>query len=375
MMSPRTRVLIIGGYGAFGSLIAERLAREAELDLVIAGRNAQRAEAAATRLQPAAKASLSPAVADATTLTAADIIALAPRIVINASGPYQSQDYTLARACITAGTHYIDLADARAFVMGIIALDGEARNAGVSVVSGASSVPGLSSAVYLALKPRFAAVRSLEIYLSPGNHFNPGEATTRSVLGGTGRPITMRENGIPITVYGWQGLRRRTIAGIGPRWFGFVDVPDLELFPAADVNMTTVRFQAGVEVSLFHLGLWALAGLKRAGAISDVATLTKPLMRMKEALAVLGTDRGGMLMSLDGIALDGGPLRLDWSLAATDGHGPYIPTIASIILTKRLARARMPPPTGAMPCFGLFTLDEFLAEVADLHITTATIGR
>lgn len=375
MMSPRTRVLIIGGYGAFGSLIAERLAREAELDLVIAGRNAQRAEAAATRLQPAAKASLSPAVADATTLTAADIIALAPRIVINASGPYQSQDYTLARACITAGTHYIDLADARAFVMGIIALDGEARNAGVSVVSGASSVPGLSSAVYLALKPRFAAVRSLEIYLSPGNHFNPGEATTRSVLGGAGRPITMRENGIPVSVYGWQGLRRRTIAGIGPRWFGFVDVPDLELFPAADVNLTTVRFQAGVEVSLFHLGLWALAGLKRAGAISDVATLTKPLMRMKEALAVLGTDRGGMLMSLDGIALDGGPLRLDWSLAATDGHGPYIPTIASIILTKRLARARMPPPTGAMPCFGLFTLDEFLAEVADLHITTATIGR
>lgn len=375
MMSPRTRVLIIGGYGAFGSLIAERLAREAELDLVIAGRNAQRAEAAATRLQPAAKASLSPAVADATTLTAADIIALAPRIVINASGPYQSQDYTLARACITAGTHYIDLADARAFVMGIIALDGEARNAGVSVVSGASSVPGLSSAVYLALKPRFAAVRSLEIYLSPGNHFNPGEATTRSVLGGAGRPITMRENGIPVSVYGWQGLRRRTIAGIGPRWFGFVDVPDLELFPAADVNLTTVRFQAGVEVSLFHLGLWALAGLKRAGAISDVATLTKPLMRMKEALAVLGTDRGGMLMSLTGIALDGRPLRLDWSLAATHGHGPYIPTIASIILTKRLARARMPPPTGAMPCFGLFTLDEFLAEVADLHITTATIGR
>jgi saccharopine dehydrogenase-like NADP-dependent oxidoreductase len=370
----QARVLIIGGYGAFGALTAERLAREADLDVVIAGRSAERAEAAVTKLRPGAKAPLSFAVADATTLTAAQIAALAPRVIINASGPYQAQDYTLARACIAAGCHYIDLADARAFVTGITALDTEAKAAGVSVISGASSVPGLSSAVYLALKRRFASVETLEIFLSPGNHFNPGEATTRSVLSGAGRPMTMRENGRPVTVYGWQGLRRRRIDGIGTRWFGYVDVPDLELFRAADANLKTVRFQAGVEVSFFHLGLWALAGLKRAGLFADVATFTRPLMRLKEALAFLGTDRGGMLVTLRGTSPDSTPLRLDWSLAARHGHGPYIPTIASIILTKRLARAESAPPSGAMPCFGLFTLDEFLAEVPDLQITSATIA-
>ena len=50
-----------------------------------------------------------------------------PAVLINATGPYQRQDYRLARACIAAGVHYLDLADARDFVPGIAALDAEAR--------------------------------------------------------------------------------------------------------------------------------------------------------------------------------------------------------------------------------------------------------
>lgn len=367
-------VLIVGGYGAFGALLAQRLAREPGLTLTIAGRNRDRAVAYADTLRATAVAEVRASAVDATSITPEDLRALQADIVVNASGPFQAQDYALARACIAAGCHAIDLADARAFVTGITALDASAKRAGVSVISGASSVPGLSSAVYLALRPRFAAVRELEIYLSPGNHFNPGEATTRSVLGGVGGPITMRRDGAAATVYGWQGLRRRSIAGIGRRWFGYVDVPDLDLFPAAEPQLQTVSFQAGVEVAMFHLGLWGLSGMKRAGLIKDVARLTRPLMRAKQALGFLGSDRGGMLMTLSGRGPDGRALTLDWSLAAHDGHGPYIPTIASALLVKRLAKGDGPPP-GARPCFGLFTLDEFLAEVSDLQISSATTIR
>ena len=42
--------------------------------------------------------------------------------------------------------------------------------------------------------------------------------------------------------------------------------------------------------------------------------------------------------------------------------------MASVILAKRLI-AGEGPPAGARPCFGLFTLDEFEVEVADLDIT------
>src|SRR5690606_40734885 len=63
-----------------------------------------------------------------------------PDIVIHTSGPFQSQGYEVAEACIDCGAHYIDLADGREFVAGIHTLDEKAKRAGILVVSGASSV-------------------------------------------------------------------------------------------------------------------------------------------------------------------------------------------------------------------------------------------
>ena len=51
--------------------------------------------------------------------------------------------------------------------------------------------------------------------------------------------------------------------------------------------------------------------------------------------------------------------------------GPYIPATASVLLAKRLLDGSL-QTRGAMPCVGLFTLDEFLAEVGDLDITAGT---
>ena len=154
-----SRILIVGGYGAFGARVAERLAREKSFDILIAGRSADRAREHAATLARSARAHVAHAVLDATSATAADLQALAPAVLINASGPFQGQDYRLARACIAAGCHYIDLADARAFVTGIGRLDAEARAANVSVVSGASSVPGLSSAAVRHMRRGSASAR------------------------------------------------------------------------------------------------------------------------------------------------------------------------------------------------------------------------
>jgi saccharopine dehydrogenase-like NADP-dependent oxidoreductase len=137
------RILIVGGYGAFGARAAERLARTPELSLVIAGRNAAAAAAFAAKLGGGA----SSAVVDATRVSAETLRGLDCRIVMNASGPFQAQDYTLARAAIAAGMHYLDLSDARAFVNGIAVLDADAKGRNVLVLSGASTVPAVSTAV------------------------------------------------------------------------------------------------------------------------------------------------------------------------------------------------------------------------------------
>lgn len=363
-----SRIVIVGGYGAFGAHVAERLARDAGAALVIAGRSLAKARSQAAILAAGgARGRIEAATLDATQATAAQLRALAPDVLINASGPFQGQDYTLARRCIEAGCHYVDLADARGFVTGIAALDEAARGAGVSVISGASSVPGLSSAAVMQMAEDLV-LDEIHIGISPGNSFDPGIATAASIIGGAGKPFAMRVGGRDMTVHGWQGLRRYSFPEIGARWMSDVDVPDLELLPRRFPQLRTVRFTAGLEVGLFHLGMWSVSWLVRAGLIGDASALAAPLVAMKRRLSFLGTDSGGMFVRVVGRDRHGAARRRSWHLIARRGHGPYVPGIASVILAKRLA-AGEGPPAGAMACFGLFSLADFEAEVADLDIT------
>jgi len=82
----------------------------------------------------------------------------------------------------------------------------------------------------------------------------------------------------------------------------------------------------------------------------------------------LGSDVGGMYMELKGINHKNEPQRIIWNLIAESGDGPYIPTIASIILAKKIANDQLSEP-GARACVGLFTLEEFTKEVEnwDIH--------
>lgn len=363
------RVVIVGGYGAFGAHVAERLARETGLEIIIAGRSLAKARAQAAMMKTAgARGRIDAAMLDATQATSAQLRQLAPDVVINASGPFQGQDYTLARRCIEAGCHYVDLADARAFVTGITALDAEARAANVSIISGASSVPGLSSAVIAQLAEGLARVDEVHIGISPGNNFDPGAATAASIIGAVGKPFAARVGGKQITAYGWQRLHRYRFPEIGPRWMGDVDVPDLELVPQHYPGVETVRFTAGLEVGLFHLGLWGVSWLTRAGLLRDARPLAGPMLAMKRWLSMLGSDTGGMFVNIAGSDERGRRLERTWTLIARSGNGPYVPAIASVLLARRLATGGE-VPRGAMPCFELFTLANFEAEIADLDIT------
>jgi Saccharopine dehydrogenase NADP binding domain len=364
------RVLVLGGYGTFGARAAERLARESDIELVIAGRSLDAAEACATALAKGARAKISPAQLDASRLTAAELAPLETDVLINASGPYQTQGYGVARTCIEAGVHYIDLADARAFVTGISTLDDEAQRAGVLVVSGASTVPALSAAVTDAYAPRLEQLVSVTSVIAPANSFDPGLATTRSILGTVGRPIILPKGNATVTGYGWQGLRRAALPGLGRRWIGLVDVPDLDLFPRRYAGLRSVEVYAALEIGAFHLALWGLSWLVRAGLVRDPTALARPLLGAKLASRRLGSERGGMTVTLEGSDPGGNPKRIVWYLIAERSHGPYIPAIPSVILAKRLLDGTL-SARGAMPCAGLFTLADFMAEVADLDIRAA----
>ena len=370
MSTPRPRILIVGGYGAFGSRAAERLAREADLDIIVAGRSLVRAQAAVAALAPTSKATLSAAAIDAMAPDLVSLGRLAPTIVINASGPFQTQDYRLARAAINVGAHYIDLADASDFVLGFTRekdLDTAARTRGVLATSGASTVPAISSAVIDKFIRQFSGLEEIHYGISPGNSFDPGPATTASILGAIGRPFQTKTSERWQTVHGWQGLTRHHFPDFGNRWMGHCNVPDLELFAERYPSLKTINFKAGVEVSLFHLGIWALSWPSRWGLLQRPERLTSPLLKAKRWFGFLGTDVGGMFVTLHGIDRSGAPKSIHWHLNARQGHGPYIPTTPAVVLAKKLARNAV-NQTGACACIGLVTLNEIEQELADLDI-------
>jgi saccharopine dehydrogenase-like NADP-dependent oxidoreductase len=369
-MTPR--ILIVGGYGAFGARAAERLARSGGLDLIIAGRNGAAAQAFAAKLAGDYGGIVTAAAMDATAVTADALKALGASVVINASGPFQAQDYSLARAAIQAGMHYLDLADARAFVGGMATLDAMAKAADVLVLSGASTVPAVATAVVDHLSPKFARLESLSYGLSPGNAYDPGPATTASILGGLGQPFTSLKDGTMQTVHGWDDCHRHAFPVLGRRWMARCDVPDLDTMPARFPTLRDVRFYAGVEIGFFHLCLAAVAQARRLRLLPDPTPLTRPLLWAKRRLGFLGTDDGGMFVTLEGLGHDGRNKRVDWHLIARRNHGPYIPTSSAVVLARKLARGEL-TASGAGACVGYVTLEDLLAEVADLDIKPQTV--
>jgi saccharopine dehydrogenase-like NADP-dependent oxidoreductase len=289
------------------------------------------------------------------------------RTVVHTAGPFQGQDYTVARVAIDAGCNYVDLADGRQFVAGIGTLDAAAKARSVTVVSGASSVPALSSAVVDRYLPEFEHLESIRIGISSGARA-PGLATVRGVFSYAGKPITMLRQGSWMTAYGWQGLERHQFpAPLGRRWLGSCDVPDLELLPRRFPTVTTSSFQGGFASDVGHLLVWALAGLVKAGFMASLVPLASPLNRVSRLIEPLVSDKGGMFVSMAGIGRRGKEHRVTWNLLAEHNHGPFIPCGASIALVTKLAQGTR-LPTGAMPCMGLLTLAEYLDSLKGLDV-------
>jgi saccharopine dehydrogenase-like NADP-dependent oxidoreductase len=182
--SLRYKVLLIGGYGFFGKKLAQRLALDELIHVTLAGRDVLAARTLADSLnQQTGSERFSALQLDITDSRLGDSIqASKANLVIHASGPFQGQGYDVARACIAARVHYIDLADASDFVAGIGCLDQEAREAGVLITSGASSVPALSSAAVDALATDFRSLHSIDIGITPGNRTERGLATVKGIL-------------------------------------------------------------------------------------------------------------------------------------------------------------------------------------------------
>ena len=352
--------LVLGGYGFFGARISTALAANTSIRLLIGGRDAGKARTLALQL------GLAPDQAVAIDATSADLAdrlsALGVRTLIHTAGPFQGQDYSVARAAIAAGANYIDLADGRDFVAGIGQLDALARQRGLLVTSGASSLPALSSAVVDRYLPRFRQLLSIRHGIASGARA-PGVATMRGVFSYCGKPFLRPLAGKAVQAHGWLDLTHRHFPHpVGPRLLGSCDVPDLALFEQRYPGVQTVTFHAGFASVPGHLFVWAASQLVRLGVLRSLVPLVAPLHAVSKWLEPFVSDKGAMFVAMDGTGTDGAPLSLTWHLLAEQNHGPHIPCGAAIALATLLARGA-PLPHGAMPCMGILSVEDYLAAL------------
>ena len=341
------KVLILGGYGVFGGRLAELLADEQGLELIVAGRSADRARDFCERHESAA--TMTPATADRRDIEPA-LAAVKPDVLVDASGPFQeygASRYDVVQGCIRHGVNYLDLADAAGFVGNIMQFDAAARDAGVFVLSGVSTFPALTSAVVRELRQRLT-VRTLGV----------GKNVMRAVLAYSGSPVELMRDGQPAHGVGLVETRRFTVAPPGHLplnnlRFSLVDVPDLTLLPREFPEIADIWIGAGPVPEILHRLLNLLAFLRWKLRLPPLTPLAALCHRAINTLRS-GEHRGGMLVE----ASDGRGRTIAWHLLAEGDDGAYIPSMAAESILRRTLRGD-PPRPGARTGTDALTLDDY----------------
>lgn len=272
-MAAAPRVLIAGGAGVFGRLLARELLTHSASTLLIAGRDLDRAADACRSLGAGARAT--PLRLDLREPKALGLAARGCFAVACAAGPFATLPRALPADAVAVGAHWLDIADDPDWVLPLLAdraLDHAAAAAGVAVLTGLSTVPALSGLLVRDALAMLPDARRARITLFIGNRNAKGTAAIARVLRGGLRDL--RPVSFPFGRY--RAYRFRS--------------PDAAL----------LRAELGIEAETRVAFEWQAAG--RALALGERLTRglnPDQLLRIVGALALLaapfgrfGTDRG-----------------------------------------------------------------------------------
>jgi saccharopine dehydrogenase-like NADP-dependent oxidoreductase len=352
-------ILVLGGYGNFGARICRALAREHSARVIVAGRDGSRARTLAEQLPSGGSFARIDIRSDRLAQT---LRSLHVNLVIHTAGPFHGQGYGVAEAAAQAGAHYIDLADGRRFVCDFPAAMGNLFSvANRCAVTGASSLPGLSSAVVAHLCRTWKQIEAIEVCIAPAQAAARGEATLAGVLSYCGEPFQIWRQGAWQTARGWSELKEVEFARMPSRLGALCDVPDLELFPEHFQVSGDVEFRAAIEVRLVQRGFAVLSALRAQGLIPRPARFASVLNDVGAFFDRFGSLLGGMVVRAKGTDGTGRPVQRSWHIAADYGHGPEIPCMPAILLARKLLAGEL-PSSGAFTAAGLLQLSEFEPE-------------
>jgi len=217
-------------------------------------------------------------------------------------------------------------------------------------------------------------VTSIQTTIIPGNKTRRTYSVMKAILGQIGQPFTITRNNKTEVVYGWSETKYVSLQvpkdnPVKHRLASLVYTPDADLFPDRYLA-DTVTLIAGLEIKLFHRTLQLAASLVRWKLINSLAPATNIARRIASLFEHIGSDTGGMCVTVVGKNTLGHQIERRWELGVGDGMGPEIPTIPVSVLLNKLNSNEL--DAGARPAIGEFSLpdlqDSFQAINAETHI-------
>lgn len=353
-----TTALIVGGYGAVGSALCRLLSEESDIDLVVGGRNPDRANALAAQLGATSR------VVDVRDTKAVASALDGVQIVVNCFVDTGEPDMTLPRAALERGLVYMDLAAVPvAHIEQILALDKPARAHGAMLVTALGVNPGIPGVLALEAQNHFERIESVDVYFAMGSRL---EGLSPLSLRGVG--VMMKTK--PLQWYEGE-WRRSSPSGakrhVGPPfdktvYFGAAWItPDLMDLPRA-IGAQRFVFWSGLEKTF--QGLLFLLGIKLG--------LTKTQQRAERFLRQLRRAGRGSDTTND-IRLEivvvgeksGGRRQRTFSLHCGE---EYAAAIAPAILCRQVARGLV-TKKGAFFCHQVVAINDFVKQLraADLN--------
>jgi Saccharopine dehydrogenase NADP binding domain len=368
---PISRVLILGASGQFGTRLSRRLVHLSQLHLFLGGRNEQKLKNLRDELHAIRSDANIHVVAGR--IKAPDLLEWLSshdiNLVIHLAGPFQGQDYVIAKTCLQAGVPYIDMADGRKFVAKFSTLDAAAKEKRIALITGASTVPAISSAIVDALLENFSRLEAVDYGICAGAKSGLGPATLQAVLSYCGKPYRVLKNGEASTIFGLARVRHHDFPNpINRRHVVDCDIPDHDLFPARYATLRQMDFGSCLDVPGLARMLSLMSGCVRAGWIKDWNGLSRIVRPFMFATKFLGSSNSGFFMRLEGRDEEGRREKITFEILARGGSGLEIPVTPVILLVKKMLKGE-PLSAGAYPCMGLLSLADIQHELSTYRIT------
>lgn len=264
------KAILIGASGVIGRRVATELIQADGVDeLVLTSRDASKAERLARLF------------GDRATVLALDVrdgegtvrAVQGADVVVSAAGPAYLFEPSLVRTIVGAGTGFVSLCDDHWVTEEVLALDGRARDAGVTVVSGCGMSPGLTNLLFDLAASEVDSVEEVEIAVAASSADASGAATALHFL-------AMMSTEAPALSDHAKEVGR---AGTGPKLVYFPDpVGWVETFRAGHPEVITLsRSHPDVGSLQFRIGLTERAAMDVARASAALGLIGSETARRR----------------------------------------------------------------------------------------------